>query len=350
MGRQHHATVAVSSTTKYKVLVLALEGNGVRSIADLLNLNPSTVSRHLKYWVGQGYLVRASPRGSVAHFERGPNLSEEVLHRVLHDATPLATEKTATTVGCGRDFPKIDLMPTIGGGPHHGFIPMRIHSLGHRFKVLKGPDNGVPWTRSTTCSTVPTHILEMPINGHDPMDERRVKIVFRDGSADQSVEVWTPEVTITNPLALQEFPEWAAARAQRVANWLSRKFGFQLGIVEMAREPHFAAAVPRAVAQAAKEMGLETPNLWMDTSRGKGEFETPDPVMAASIMEVPARFDRLENVMFNVVCPTLEKMVESQERLYGEFAKLNDYLLQFLGKFDEAKEKPKDTDPGGMFG
>lgn len=324
----------------------------------MLNLHPSTVSRHLKYWVESGYLSRASPLGTVASFEPGPNLPKQVLHEVLHYATPLATDKTATTVGCGLDVSQLDLIPTIGGEPQPGFIPMRVHSLGHRFKVQEdgvggfyGPTKSIPWTETTDCSGVPTHVLIIPVNGHDMTDERRIKVVYREGSSSQSIEVWTPEVMITNPTALQEFDNWAAARAQRVGNWLSKKFGFKLGVVEMCRDPHFAAAVPKEVARAAKEIGLRTPDLWCDNSRGRGELETDVKSRAVSIMDIPARFDRLERVIYEGVGPTLEKMVESQERLYTEFSTLNEYLRKILGVAEKAPEPPitNETDPGDMF-
>ena len=337
---------------------MALEGHGVRDISRRLNIGRTTVSRHLSEWAGMGYLVNSAPRGSVAAFERGPNLPEGLSHQLSQGGTPLATKKTATTVGYGSEVSHFDFMPLIGGYPQPGFIPMRVHSLGHRFKVLgngdsfHGPTKPVRWTYSTLCSGVPTHVLNIPVNGHDLTDERRIKIVYREGATSQSVEVWTPEVVITNPTALQEFDKWAASRAQRVANWLSRSFGFKLGVVEMARSPHFAAAVPREVAKAAKEMGLRTPDLWCDNSRGRGELETDAKGRAVSIMEIPARFDRLERVIYEGVGPTLEKMVESQERLYTEFSTLNEYLLKLLGGVDKPPEPPStnETDPGGMFG
>lgn len=341
-----------------RVLRLALEHHGVRAIARKVKRSPSTVSRILGEWVSKGYIVNSAPRGSTASFERGPNLPKELFHRLFPDETALATRKTVGTVGHGIELFHEDYLPVIGGPIEEGFIPLRIHSLGHRFKVQKkdrkfcGPTRYVPWTSNTKNSGVPIYVLKLPVNGHSINDERYINIVYREGKNSQSIEVWTPEVIITNPIALQEFDKWAAARAQRVANWLSRRYGFKLGVVQLACSPHFAAAVPDEVARAAKEIGLRTPDLWMDNSRGRGELETDDKSRAVSIMDMPTRFDRLERVIYDGVGPTLEKMVESQERLYGEFSALNEYLRKLLGTVEKPSDvsKSNDTDPGGMFG
>lgn len=342
----------MSDNTKNRVLKLALEKHGVRPIAKILKLHPSTVSRHLKYWVRSGYLVRSSPLGAVAAFEPGPNLPKQVLHRVLHDATPLAPEKTAPTVGCGLPLDDFDIMPTIGGEPQEGFIPMRIHALGHRFYLQRsegefnGPTKQIPWTEETICSGVPTHILIIPVNGYDIKDERRIKIVYREGANSQNVEIWTPEVIITNPLALQEFEGWAAARAQRVANWLSRHYGFKFGLMVLCQNLHFAAAVPKEVARAAKEIGLKTPDLWYDNSRGRGDLETDEKRMATTLMTLPNRVAQLEGG----IIPTLERLVDTQNQLVESHTLLLQYLQRLLGPDKAVPEQPSDTDPGGMFG
>lgn len=285
----------------------------------------------------------------MANYEPGPNLPKEVLRGVLRGGNSLAPPKTAPTVGCGPLFDEIDLMPIIGGDPEPGFIPMRIHSLGHRFYLekkkgnFKGPTKPVPWTNETICSGVPTYILKIPINGYDPHDERRIKIVFREGNDSQSVEVWTPEVVITNPMALQEFDKWAASRAQRVANWLSRHYGFRFGIMELCQTPHFAAAIPKEVAKAAKEIGLSTPDLWMDNSRGRGDLETDEKLMANTLMTLPYRVARLEDGLV----PTIEKLVDTQNQLVDSHTKLLQYLQRLLG---HEVTPPPDTDPGGMYG
>lgn len=357
MGVNSRETVAPSlpaENLSIRVLKLALEHNGVRAIAKKIKRSPATVSRIVNEWVGKGYLTNSAPRGAVASFERGPNMPEQLFHQLFHDETPLAIIKTATTVGGGLPLFQIDIMPTIGGDPQPGFIPMRIHSLGHRFRVLKngknfhGPTNSVPWSESTICSGVPTHILKIPVNGHDLNDERLVKIVYREGSMNQSVEVWTPEVIITNPLALEEFDEWAALRSQRVANWLSKHYGFKLGVVEMCHDPHFAAAVPKEVARAAKEIGLKTPDLWCDNSRGRGDLETDEKAMAMSLMELPYKVARLEHD----IVPTLERLVDTQNEMVESFTLLNQYLQRLLGLEEKSPEPPQptDSDPGDMFG
>ena len=362
MGVNSRETVVVFSPAEnlgIRVLKLALEHTGVRAIAKKIKRSPATVSRIVNDWVRKGYITNSAPRGAVASFERGPNLPEQLFHQLFHDGTPLATEKTATTVGCGSEVFHFDPMPIIGGEPTPGFIPMRVHSLGHHFKVLKdvngeffGPRRPVPWSRTTLNSGVPTHVLNIPVNGHDLTDERRVKIVYREGGGNQSVEVWTPEVIITSPLALQEFDQWAASRAQRVANWLSKRYGFKLGIVEMCRDPHFAAAVPNEVARAAKEIGLKTPDLWCDNSRGRGELETENKAKAVSIMDMPGRVERLEDVIYHGLTPTLERMIDTQNDMVKGFTVLNQYLEKLLGLAEKPEEtsKPNDSDPGGMFG
>ena len=352
MGGNSSGTVVSLSPLddpKIRALKLALEKHGVRAISRKIRKGVSTVSRYLSEWVDLGYIVNSAPKGSVAAFERGPNLPEQLFHQLFQYGTPLATSKTAPTVGGGLPLFHFDLMPTIGGEPQPGFIPMRIHSLGHRFRVLEEPSKPVPWLKSILCSGVRTHILNIPLNGHDLEDERRVKIVYRDGSKAKSVEIWTPEVIITNPTALQEFDTWATARSQRVANWLSRNFGFKFGIVELCQDPHFAAAVPKEVARAAKEIGLKTPDLWCDNSRGRGDLETAEKKMASSLMELPYKVARLEQDINEGIAPTLSLLVDTQVQMVESFTTLNQYLSKLLGAERPPSEPPIDNS-GGMFG
>jgi hypothetical protein len=238
----------------------------------------------------------------------------------------------------------------IGGPPEAGFVPMRIHSLGHRFEVEAAPNNGVPWTRETSCSGVPTKVLEVPYCS-DPEEKRRIKVVFREGREDKCVEVWTPEVIITNPTALQNFPSWAAMRAQRVANWLMRSFGFKLGLMEMCQDFHFAAAVPREVAEAAKQLGLKSPDYWWDNSRGRGEFEMRSLDKALDVMTSAARVDTLERELqpsLSVIAANQVKLAEGQVGLAKAVEELSSTLKKLMGA--PPAEPPNRTDPGGMFG
>ena len=355
MGGNSGGTVVAPSHAddpRLRALRLALEGHGVREISRLMRRGVSTVSRYLSEWVDRGYIVNSAPRGSVAAFERGPNLPEQLFHQLFQGGTPLAAGETAPTVGGGLPVDDLDIMPTIGGEPQAGFIPMRIHALGHRFYLqrdddgFKGPTREVPWSKETMCSGVPTHMLTIPVNGHDLKDDRRIKIVYREGQDSQNVEVWTPEVLITNPVALQEFDKWAASRAQRVANWLSRHYGFKFGIMELCQNPHFAAAVPKEVARAAKEIGLRTPDLWCDNSRGRGDLETDDRKVASTLMTLPDRVARMEDG----VIPTLERLVETQNQLVESHSLLLQYLQRLLGPDRPLHEQPSDSDPGGMYG
>jgi len=284
--------------------------------------------------VGQGVLINTSSKGSPAHFVKGPNGVDGVLTPVNSASIP----PTDPTVGVGQD-------EVIGGPIQPGFVPMRIHSLGHRFKVIEKPSKEVPWTRTTDCSRVPNHVLELPMG---PEDDRIIKIVYREGKTEQSVTIWTPEVIITNPNALNYFPAWAGGRAQRIANWLSGHYGFKFGVIEAAQDFHYAIALPTNVAQAAKELGLKAPDLWMDTSRGRGEMETSDPEMAMQLHTLPARMAVIENVLPRMVT-TLEKLADGQAQMVHQMEGLVDSFQQMLGKKPPQTSTTK-TDLGGMFG
>jgi hypothetical protein len=179
-----------------------------------------------------------------------------------------------------------------------------------------------------------------------PKDKRIIKIVYREGQSEKSLDIWTPEVIISNPDALNAFPAWASERAQRIANWLMRKFGFKLGVMEMCQDFHFAAALPLEVAMAAKELGLKSPDLWMDTSRGRGEMETADQAMAVGVMTIPARMNSLENRSTSIE-HSMIRLADGQERLAGAMEALTKRLLKMLGP-EPSEITP--TDPGGMFG
>jgi len=333
---------------KQRCLKLALEGYSVGAIARALKRDKSRVSRHLKYWVEVGCLINTAPRGEPANFVRGPNLPKQT-KEVLPPRNSTSNDMTVGTVGYG---PIIEDLPIIGGKPEPRFIPMRCHALGHRFPVLKGPDNGVPWTRTSHPSGVPNHVLIVPLDT-DPLSDRHVKVVYREGKESQSLEIWTPEVVITTPDALNDFSKWATNRAQRVANWLTRKYGFEFGLPEYCQSPHYAAAVPREVAQAAKEIGLKGPEIWWDTSRGRGELETSKEKMAVALQTLPHRVSNLEAGLV----PTLEKLVEvqnglveGQEMLLKSHTALLEYLQKLLGDNAPAPPTPPDSDPGGMYG
>lgn len=270
----------------------------------------------------------------------------------MHRCNSLAPPKTDPPVGVGPTPQDIDHSSFFGGDIQPGFIPMRCHALGHRFKVFQGPTIDIPWTKQTNNSGIPTHVLEIPMDV-DPFSNRMIKIVYRIGKNNQSLDVWTPEVIITNPQALEEFPSWAGNRAQKIANWLMKKFGFKLGLLELCQDFHFAAAVPKEVANAAKEIGLKSPELWWDTSRGRGELETSERKMAMALQTLPSRVTQIEDTITKGVGPTLEKLVESQNQMNEHFLRLNSFLEKLLGLSEKTPEVPvsqPDHDLGGMFG
>lgn len=329
----------MGTSTRRKIQNLLLEGYGIRRVARLLRIDPSRVSRVASEMVAEGVLINTAPKGSLAHFVRGPNGSGGV----LTDVNTTSKEKTDPPDGVGQE-------EFIGGPIQPGFIPMRIHSLGHKFKVNEGPSKKVPWTQTTNCSGVPNHVLELPFG---PEDERRIKIVYRDGKVEKSLTVWTPEVIITNMEALKNFPSFAGNRAQNVANWLMRHYGFRLGVVEAAQDFHYAVALPYEVAQAAKEIGLKTPDLWWDNSRGRGEMETSDQSMAMQLGTLPARMIAIENVLPRVVTSmeTLaqgqESLAKGQQTMVAQMGTFLNLLEQLVGK---KPKLPRQSDLGGMFG
>ena len=325
----------MAPNTRRRVIVLLLQGHGVRSTARKLKIHPSRAGKIATEAVTEGVLINTAPKGSPAHFVRGPNGHGDCLPPV--DSTSAAT--TDPTVGVGGD--EFDFA-IIGGPISEGFIPMRVHSLGHRFDVIEGPTKEVPWTRTTTPSGVPNHVLELPMAAED---NRLIKIVYREGRTNKSLDVWTPEVIITNPDALNNFPEWAAGRAQRVANWLSRKFGFKFGIMEMCQDFHFAAALPPDIAQAAKELGLIAPDLWPDGSRGRGEMETATKVKAVEVMTLPGRMAAVESKNTSIE-ENMVRLADGQDRLATAMENLTKRLLKMLGP--ETSELPL-SDPEGMF-
>ena len=321
---------------RQRIAQLLLEGYSIRWVARHLKLNPSTVSRIATSLIQGGYLINTAPRGLHADFVRGPNGHDQLLH-TCNSASKI---KTDPPDGVGQEIENLEI---IGGSPTEGFIPMRLHCLGHRFEVIEGPSKTVPWTQTTDCSGVPNHVLELPMG---PEDNRLIKIVYREGREAQSIDVWTPEVIVTNPTALAAFPNWATERAQRIANWLMRKFGFKLGIMEMCQDFEFAAVLPKEVAEAAKALGLKSPDLWMDTSRGRGEMETADQVKAVQLMTLPARMSALEEHL-----PAMERslaiLAEGQIKLAHSMESLVETLQKLLGK---KGPEPPQTDPGRMFG
>ena len=333
-----------TSDTYERVLKLLLDDNGIRGTARLLDMDPAQVSRIAKYWVRKGVLIKVSPPGVPATFVPGPNLPRGSTPTVDTDNSA-STVDTDPTVGVGWLSQEIDFTPVVGGDPVPGFIPMRCHALGHRFKVISGPTKKVPWTRDSINSGVPTYVLEVPISP-DPREEGIIKIVYREGTIKQSLDIWTPEVIITNPKALEVFPKWVGGRAQEIANWLSRKFGFKLGVVQLCQDFHIAAAVPKEVADAAKEIGLRTPDLWMDTSRGRGELETDEKKTAMNLMTLPSRVASLEAG----IAPTLEKLVETQNQLVESHQSLLKFLEKLLGEEKPTSEPPPFDDTGRMFG
>lgn len=325
----------MTSNKWWRVVNILLEGHGIRGTAKIVKLSHTRVRQIADDAIASGVLVKVSENNEVSLYSRGPNYPQKVERGVSTASNP----QTDPPDGVGP-------LELVGGEIEPGFIPMRLHVLGHRFQVKRGPSKEVPWTKTTVCSSVPNHVLIIPMG---PTDERPIKIVYREGKEDRSLDIWTPNVLITNPTALQNFPGWAAGRAQRIANWLSRHYGFEFGIMEACQDFEMAAALPNDIAQLAKELKLKLPDLWVDTSRGHGEMETRSPEKALEIMTLPTRITNLEK-RDAFIEENMLRLVAGQERLADRMEALTARLLDILGMKQPEKSEPIQTDPGGMFG
>ncbi|HDO19749.1 MAG TPA: hypothetical protein ENG74_03385 [Thermoplasmatales archaeon] len=116
--------------------------------------------------------------------------------------------------------------------------------------------------------------------------DQNIRIREVKGKNSSSIIIWLPEYVCESKEELEQAVKLKEQQAIKVANFLQKKFGYKLGLIEEYQEPHFAIPIPRHIAEAAVKAGIRTEKVWIDVSDG-GELETDDTETAVTLMSLP---------------------------------------------------------------
>ena len=162
---------------------------------------------------------------------------------------------------------------------------VRYHRIGYRFKVQKPPSKQPPWQRQWQASGVQYSEMTISLENGGKWD-RNIRIREIKGKNSSSIVIWLPEYICESKEELEQAVKLKEQQAIKVANFLQKNFGYQLGLIEEYQEPHFAIPIPKHVAEAAVRAGIRTEKVWIDVSDG-GELETDDTQTAVTLMSLP---------------------------------------------------------------
>jgi len=140
--------------------------------------------------------------------------------------------------------------------------------------------------------------------------------------------IWMPEKYLSYE-QLERQNKILEGYCQTVANWFMRTYGCQLGLPEKYQRPHFAFPVDSKFIDDVKKFNLSSSRVWVDSSKGRREWETDDVKLAKVRMELPERVLSLE-VKVGSIEETVDRIAVSVERLLG--------LFEVPGRPDERRD------------
>lgn len=249
---------------RLKIYRMLIEGYVKERIAQILKKSKSLIHYHVKKLEEEGIIKRVPGSKSPILYTRGINY--------------LKAEQQLKKYGENID--------------HQGWLvvqaspQVRYHRIGYRFKVQKPASKEPPWQHRWRASGVQYSEMIISLENGGKWD-KNIRIREIKGKNSISIVIWLPEYICTNKEELEQAVKLKEHQAIKVANWLQKHFGYQLGIIEEYQEPHFAIPIPKHVAEAAVKAGIRTEKVWIDMSDGKGDIETNDLKKAISLLSLP---------------------------------------------------------------
>lgn len=279
---------------RLKIYRMLVEGYAKERIAQILKKPKSLIHYHVKKLEEQNIVRRVPGSKSPILYTRGANYlkAEQQLKKYGEDAD------------------------------HQGWLivqaspQVRYHRIGYRFKVLRHASKTPPWQRRWQASGVQYSEMAISLENGGKWDQN-IRVREIKGKNSSSIVVWLPEYIANSKEELEQAAKLKEQQAQKVANWLQKHFGYQLGLIEEYQEPHIAIKIPKHVAEAAVQAGIRTEKVWIDMSDGNGELETDDLQKAINLLSLPE------------VTAAIAKRADSQERRIYEL----EQALQNLANF-----------------
>jgi len=264
---------------RLKIYRMLVEGYAKERIAQILKKPKSLIHYHVKKLEEANIVRRVPGSKSPILYTRGANY--------------LKAEQQLKKYGEETD--------------HQGWLvvqaspQVRYHRIGYRFKVQKHASKTPPWHRRWQASGVQYSEMTISLENGGKWD-KNIRVREIKGKNSSSIVVWLPEYIANSKEELEEAVKLKERQAMKVANWLQKHFGYQLGLIEEYQEPHFAIPIPRHIAEAAAQAGVRTEKVWIDLSGGDGELETNDLQKAIEFQTLPE------------VTAAIAKRADSQER------------------------------------
>ena len=272
---------------RLKIYRMLVEGYARSHIAKILKISPSLVAYHTDY------LQR-----------------KEYVKRVRGCKSPILYTKGKNAYKLDQQIKKI-----LGNEPdHEGWLivqattPVNVHRNGFKFKILQPATTPPPWRKQWQASGVQYSMLKIKLSNSGRWDGE-ITIIEARGKKEASITIWLPDYNVNSVEELDHILNARAGYAQNVANWLQKKFGYRLGIMEE-YAPHIAIPVRKEVAEAAMHLGIKSEKLYFDTSP-QPCIETEDAEEAITILSLKEIVQKILTRLNNLEEQVTEEKTEN---------------------------------------
>jgi hypothetical protein len=183
----------------------------------------------------------------------------------------------------------------------------RAHNWNYKTKIDKLPTKQPPWKIWKVKNTLMKQISIRFDDWESPVLVRQI--------SDKILVIYTPKLYL-DPVQLENAEDILQNRAQYVANYMQRKYGYKLGLVELMTEGEYAIALPHL--NDLKGIIRHSNGDHIDRSEGIAEYETTVKERAQTALSMPQKINDLNF--------KLKKIEETQSDINAVLNKVADNL------------------------
>jgi hypothetical protein len=158
----------------------------------------------------------------------------------------------------------------------------RAHNFNYKTKIDRLPTKEPPWKTWNVKNTIMKQMSFRYDDWESPVLVRQV--------SDKILVIYTPKLYL-DPVQLENAEDILQNRAQYVANYMQRKYGFKLGLVELMTEGEYAIALPHL--NDLKGVIRHSNGDHIDRSEGIAEYETTIKERAQTALSMPQKINDL---------------------------------------------------------
>lgn len=208
---------------------------------------------------------------------------------------------------------------------------IRYHRIGYRFKVKKLATSSPPWQKSWIASGVEYHEFCISLENGGKWD-KNIRIREIKGKDSCSIIIWTPEYVCSDSNELRHAVKIKQHQAQKIANWLQKKFGYELSIITEYQDPHLAIPVSKNIAKAIRDAGIRSESFYVDMSGGTGDVETTDLEKGITVLSSLENLPEFTNQIAQKA-HSIEHRLVMTETVLKNLTKFSIHTLKVLEKF-----------------